>query len=126
LILSCDATDPEARGGIIIDLIKFIQNILSYFTLKPKMRIDHCLSRYEDLEVKRFCDQFTRSEEELIESVNTLINKISDTSIRKQYWQKFTDLRLAISNGQYEHESRSRFLLTAYIDMTLDLAPILY
>ncbi|MEY3827383.1 MAG: hypothetical protein RLZZ148_2202 [Cyanobacteriota bacterium] len=138
LLLSCDASDPEARGGLIIDIIKLIQNnILSRATLTPKIAIDRCLSRYEVLEFNRFCNSRSPSGEIIIEDVNILITEIPDTFIQKQYRQKFQELREAIEGRKITHddlsfqprynpESAKKRLLIVYIEMSLDLAPILY
>ncbi len=125
LLLSCDASDPEARGGLITEIIKFIQNnIFSHATLTPKLRIDGCLSRYEDLECKRFCNSPSPSREINIQDVNMLIERIPDTFIQEQYRQKFQELREAFQ--LYDPEVAERWLLIVYIEMSLDLEPILY
>ena len=125
LLLSCDASDPEARGGLITEIIKFIQNnIFSHATLTPKLRIDGCLSRYEDLEVKRFCNSRSPSRKITIEDVNMLIERVPDTFIQEQYRQKFEELREAFQ--LYDPEVAERQLLIVYMEMSLDLEPIFY
>ena len=73
----------------------------------------------------------------IIEDVNILITEIPDTFIQKQYRQKFQELREAIEGRKITHddlsfqprynpESAKKRLLIVYIEMSLDLAPILY
>jgi hypothetical protein len=125
LLLSSDASDPEARGGLITEIIKFIQNnIFSHATLTPKLAIDRCLSRYEVLEFNRFCNSRSPSREIIIEDVNMLITEIPDTFIQRQYRQKFEELREAFQ--LYDPEVAERQLLIVYMEMSLDLEPIFY
>jgi hypothetical protein len=138
LLLSCDASDPEARGGLITEIIKFIQNnILSHATLTPKLAINICLSKYEVLEFNRFCNSRSPSGEIIIENVNILITEIPDTFIQKQYRQKFQELRQAIDGRniieddlsfqpRYHPKVAEKRLLIVYMEMSLDLEPILY
>jgi hypothetical protein len=93
IILSCDDT-IEAEGGLITDLIKFIQNILSFGTLKQKQNIGKELSRYEQLELYRFPDY--DDGDEIIRRINVKIDNMGYVSLQHKYREKFSQLRAAI------------------------------
>jgi hypothetical protein len=89
------------------------------------------------LEFNRFCNSRSSSGEIIIEDVDRLIKSIQDTFIQKQYRQKFEELREAIEGRKiieddlsfqprYNPISAENRLLIVYIEMSLDLEPILY